>query len=187
MSYYGHSENVLYRLGRHFNDLQAGRHDNSELQTHWLQYGRDAFEFRTLELGTAWKSKHARVAREKEYFQATAEMRLYNKFPVQTGNIRIEVILEGQSYRSAAEAARALGVSETTLSRLIRTIDKKKRLSQSKPLSVGSEHFESIAQASKVLNLARSTIVRRLNNPAYTDWVWGPEEKTRSNDYPVGE
>jgi hypothetical protein len=34
--YFGQSENVLYRLGRHFNDLEAQTHENALLQTDWL-------------------------------------------------------------------------------------------------------------------------------------------------------
>lgn len=53
-SYFGESKNVLYRLGRHFNDLQAQQHETLELQQDWQKYGRSAFVFRPLDIGPAF-------------------------------------------------------------------------------------------------------------------------------------
>ena len=51
-SYFGHSENVIYLLGRHYNDLETTQsHDRETLQKDWVDFGREAFLFRILELG----------------------------------------------------------------------------------------------------------------------------------------
>lgn len=50
-SYFGHSKNVVYRLGRHFNDLEKQNHEIRQLQDDWIHYGRKAFCFRPLEYG----------------------------------------------------------------------------------------------------------------------------------------
>ena len=184
-SYYGHSDNVLYRLGRHFNDLEAGCHDNRELQHDWLCYGRDEFDFRPLETGEEWKSKQKRVVRENQYFQA-AEC-LYNKSTSQSGNFRLQVTLEGTSYSSIAEAARKLGISESSASRLIKKSGQIQRVSRAKAIFVRGKKFESLTQAVKVLKISRSQLYRRLRSPKFPDWFYCDTEETRSNDYPAWE
>lgn len=36
---------------------------------------------------------------------------------------------------------------------------------------IEGKHYESIAVAEKLLNISRSTISRRLQNPAFEDWL----------------
>jgi hypothetical protein len=80
-SYFGHSENVLYRLGRHFNYLETQKnHETYELQLDWEKYGRAGFVFRVLDVGPQWAEKKKRVVQEQHYLSAFTQ-RLYNSYP----------------------------------------------------------------------------------------------------------
>jgi group I intron endonuclease len=48
--YIGSSSNIEARKTHHFSRLKYGRHSNSHLQKAYNKYGRDAFEFKVLEL-----------------------------------------------------------------------------------------------------------------------------------------
>lgn len=196
-SYFGHSENVMYRLGRHYNDLQAAEcHETEELQKDWLEHGQNEFEFRILELGSEWREKNRRVAREQHYF-CECKHGLYNRFPPVSANFRKECTIDGITYSSGAEAARQLGVSPSSISRLRK---KKKQITFSpqtqslsskvfgfKRISIDGQEFSSLTKAMSVLNISKSTLSRRLKSVKYPTWFYIEIEKTRSNDYPERE
>lgn len=47
--YVGSSVQLPHRLGKHLNDLRAGRHHSQKLQRAWNKYGEPAFNFSLLE------------------------------------------------------------------------------------------------------------------------------------------
>jgi len=184
-SYFGHSENVLYRLGRHFNDLQQGKCSDSEkLQQDWLEFGRECFEFRILEAGPHWKDKKKRLARETSYF-LTCGHGLYNKFPVRGASLRKECTINGVTYSSGAEAARKLGLSPSSVYRLLKKSNTVTVVLGTKPVSIDGQEFPSLKQAMSLLKISKSTLSRRLQSENFPTWFY--LEKTRSNDYPERE
>lgn len=93
-SYFGQSENVMYRLGRHYNDLEKNVHEISALQNDWLQYGAKSFVFQALDFGPQWDDFQARLIREVELIE-TCEHQVYNvKKPV-ISNFRKEWTIQG--------------------------------------------------------------------------------------------
>ena len=183
-SYFGESQNVLYRLGRHFNDLQQNIHEIQELQNDWLRYGRQAFTFRIVESGDKWKKKGTRIQREKQLIESCTN-RLYNTVSKIPSTFRKQVIIDGVTYSSAAEAARKLGRSPSAMYRFLKKRTETKIVSASKPVSIDGREFESVTKALSELNLSKSTLYRRLKSSKYPTWFY--IQKTRSNDYPERE
>lgn len=188
-SYFGHSENVMYRLGRHYNDLQTKKnHESDLLQIDWNLYGRHAFEFRILEKGAEWQNKQKRLLKEEEYF-LSCKHRLYNRFPIEPTTSRKQCTIDGITYKSKAEAARKLGLSPSTMYRLLKKYPKQeiKILDFSVQVSIKGRKFSSITEAINSLKIPKSTLYRRLRSSKYPDWFYVNKTKTRSNDYPEGE
>jgi hypothetical protein len=66
-SYYGESECLALRIGRHFTALQKGTHECSKLQFEYTQAANPAaFQFFILEAGPKWINKEKRVNRQDE-------------------------------------------------------------------------------------------------------------------------
>jgi hypothetical protein len=181
-SYFGQSENVLYRLGRHYNDLETNKnHEVPELQADWETYGRTSFEFRPLEIGPDWAEKKKRIRKEQYYFSVNAG-RLYNNYPSTSVNYRKECTIDGVTYSSGAEAARNLGWSASTLYRYLKQLEKNENSSKSsgaskyigaqKRVSIQGQEFSSITQAINTLGVAKSTLYRRLKSPKYPEWFY---------------
>lgn len=183
-SYFGQSENVLYRLGRHYNNLQRQIHDVSALQEDWLRYGPHAFVFQPLECGPEWSSLDARLAREGELLK-NCPHDLYNTKKPTATTFRKEWIIDGMTYSSGAEAARSLGLSTSTVYRQMKKQGGTKIVSNNKKISIDGQEFESLTQAQSALNLGKSTLYRRLRSSKWPTWFYC--EKTRSNDYPERE
>lgn len=175
-SYFGQSENVLYRLGRHYNDLEISKnHEVPELQADWETYGRANFEFRPLEFGPDWVDKKKRVCQEQYYFSLYAD-RLYNNYPSTSVNYRKECTIDGVTYSSGAEAARNLGWSPSTVYRFLKQQGKDQNTSKSigtqKRVSIQGQEFSSITQAINTLGVPKSTLYRRLKSPKYPEWFY---------------
>ena len=183
-SYFGQTENVISRLGRHFNDLEAQNHEVCLLQRDWVLFGRDAFSFRIVICGLEWKSKTKRLLGEKQLIDA-CDHKVYNKLRPTLSTYRKEWTFEGVTYLSGAQAARRLGISETAVSRLMKREGSLRFVPNCKPVSIEDKFFSSVNEASSMLGISRSTLVRRLRSSTFPTWVY--QEKTRSNDYPERE
>lgn len=74
------------------------------------------------------------------------------------------IIIEGKEYRSKAEAARALGLKETTLNeRLKNGTPLHKKCTPGKPVTIDGIEYCSIAEAARVLGLKEGTLQSRLD------------------------
>lgn len=110
---------------------------------------------------------------------------LYNTVSKIPSNLKKQVVIDGVSYTSGAEAARALGVSPSAMYRFLKKEGDAKLVLGSKAVSIDGQEFLSLKQAMSTLGIAKSTLSRRLNSSKYPEWFY--IEKTRSNDYPEGE
>lgn len=183
-SYFGESDNVMARLSRHFDDLQAHRHENQSLQDDWKQYGRENFFFRVLEKGPAWEEAKTRRVREQEYI-TTCPHAVYNAVKPVASTFRKKWTVDGITYSSGAEAARQLNCSPSQIYRLMKKKGSSEQVSNFKRISVDGQDYASLSEALKVLKISRTTLIRRLRSPEYPTWFY--VEKTRSNDYPERE
>lgn len=105
-SYFGQSENILYGLGRHFNDLLSTSHEVEKLQNDWNLYGRKGFLFRVVVSGPDWADEAKRIAKEADCITHSPHA-VYNKLPSQSSrNLRKQWTYQGITYSSGAEAAR---------------------------------------------------------------------------------
>jgi len=184
-SYFGESDNVLYRLGRHANDLFAEIHECTALQQDWVNYGRETFVFRIREFGPHFSLKKSRLEKEREYI-TTCQHELYNADPNKpSANLRKEWTLSGVIYATGAEAARQLGISPSTVYRRMKKEGRVVTSEGSRAVSIDGRLFPSVKAALRELGISKSTIHRRLKSERYPTWFY--VEKTRSNDYPERE
>lgn len=183
-SYFGQSENVLYRLGRHYTNLERQVHETPPLQKDWLDYGPQAFVFRALHYGPEWNSLQARLQKELELIE-TCSHGVYNIQTPVLSTFRKEWTWNEITYSSGAEAARSLGLSTSQVYRLMKRQGRTQIVSNYKKISIDGQEFESLTQAQSVLGVAKSTLHRRLRSEKWSTWMY--LEKTRSNDYPERE
>lgn len=184
-SYFGQSENILYRLGRHFNDLLSTSHQVENLQNDWNLYGREGFLFRPVVSGPDWTDEAKRIAKETECITHCSHA-VYNRLPSQSSqNVRKQWTYQGITYSSGAEAARELQVSPSTIYRRLKKEGDVVVIPVAKPVSIDGQVFSSLTEALAQLGISRSTLYRKLRDPNYPTWFFS--EETRSNDYPGRE
>lgn len=116
--YYGESEELGLRLGRHKNALEDGIHDNSALQQAWDEVADPTkFSFVILEWGSVWKDQNLRKAKETSLIQANAN----NCFNILSDNaprgIIRPIMINGIRYDSSRDAARKLKRARTDILR----------------------------------------------------------------------
>lgn len=174
----------MYRLGRHFINLERQIHDNSLLHQDWLAYGPNAFVFQVVESGSHLRSLKARILCEFQAIQNCKHQTYNTKKPLRS-TFRKEWVIDGVLYSSGAEAARSLGLSTSEVYRLMKRKGRTRLISNTKRISVDGQEFESLFQAQSTLKVAKSTLYRRLRSETYPTWFY--VEKTRSNDYPERE
>jgi hypothetical protein len=156
--YYGESQNVSGRLASHKSMLHRNIHPNRFLQEDWNQYGEDAFQFVALFMGTEWKLRPTRIAKEIELIVLNRNI-TYN-------------ILEGISNPG----------DENPFWGRIHTPEIKKRIGDSmrgvpndklgKSISIEGVIYPSLAQASRDTGHSRKLIRKRCNDPAYVNWFY---------------
>lgn len=185
-SYIGESSNIMYRLGRHFHDLDTKIHENPELQKDWLLYGRQNFCFYIIDSGPQWRKKVDRSKREKEIV-LKSQYPCYNVPSSVSANLRKDCTINGILYSSGAEAARKLGISSSTSYRALKKSNNKevKTFLRTKTISINGIQYSSLTKVMSKLGVSKSTMFRRLNSSKYPTWQYS--EKTRSNDYPERE
>lgn len=184
-SYFGQSQNVLYRLGRHFNDLEVGRHEVACLQNDWTRWGRDHFVFRVVEAGPTLQTLEIRLIAEKTAWEQCPH-ELYNTLIPLPSTFRKEWTLDGVTFSSGAQAARALGVSPSTVYRRMKRDGECQKVPNTKKISVQGQEFDSLKQAVSVLQIARSTLYRRLRSPNYPTWFYISEKRQGRTTIPRG-
>jgi len=184
-SYFGESTCVLERMGRHYRQLQGGTRmrETPELQTDWNHHGPKAFLFRILLSGPEWASKVKRRRQELRYI-TTNSTRVYNKYPTASSTHRVQCCIDGVSYISIAEAARAVGVSESEVRRrldnpLATNYVLGEKMPNGKPFELDGIWYATRQEAAKRLNCSRTTILRRIRKIKDTN-----TPKSASNDYP---
>jgi hypothetical protein len=113
--YFGQSDNVLLRLGRHYDHLTKGVHHCKELQTDWKNFSNESFFFGILAVGNEWADPKKRLEKESELISLNLTL-VYNK-PEQSREIRYKrpVLYKNVFFSSIAAAAKSAGFSETTI------------------------------------------------------------------------
>lgn len=183
-SYFGHSENIMYRLGRHYLNLEKQVHETTLLQQDWVKYGPQSFVFRPLYYGPDWNCLQVRLEKEIQLIETCSHKVYNNQSPIRS-TYRKEWTLNDITYSSGAEAARRLGVSPSHVYRLMKRQGQTRIVSNQKKISIDGQEFESLTQAQSLLGVTRSTLSRRLRSEKWSTWVY--LQKTRSNDYPQRE
>lgn len=80
--YVGQSSDLTKREQYHFQNLRNGRHECATLQTSWLFYGEDSFEFKIID-GRDRFDKQDRIAKEDfwiKHFRKDPDVKLHNQY-----------------------------------------------------------------------------------------------------------
>ena len=183
--YFGESQNVVYRLGTHYDDLVAKKHECRELQENWNLHGETSFSFISLSVGPQWKNVTVRRDAETKLVKLNINQ-VYNQSiegstPKKESDLyRKPVKYKGIQYPSIAEASRITGVAETHIRRCARDpqntdwqyatdpniLDKANiiNIEKSKKVRVHGVEYRSIREAAAATNICRSTIRRHANS-----------------------
>lgn len=150
MRYYGESQNVSGRLSSHKSLLKRKIHPNFHLQHDWNTFGVDSFEFIVLFMGSQWKNREERLAKETLLIIQDRQL-CYN-------------YLEGQS-RPAEQnpfwGRRHTDESKKKIGDAMRGIPNNKL---GKAIQLDGVIYPSIAEASRETNHSRKFIRKRLQN-----------------------
>lgn len=144
--YVGSSKNLYQRLLVHRAMLRKGNHANSKLQNSWDKHGEESFTYLILEY-----CPEEDLLRQEQYYINTIKP-WYN------------VVLSVEEVRISEESKSKMSI--TRKARLASgeiPIYQKKRIYRYSLEGVYIDEFESIKQASQVLNISQSTIHRFLN------------------------
>lgn len=164
-SYVGKTGNARSRRLQHFAQLRRGNHDNRRLQEAYDEYGKEAFFFEILETDLIepiasqreayWISKFNSC---KDGFNFTDDgegLLICQKQPC---------VFNGVHYDSLKDAAKALGVSTTPLSKRLNGI--LTSAIKSRPFEVACRwngiEFKSLSEAAKFCGISRSAMSQRL-------------------------
>jgi len=118
-SYFGESQELAIRLGRHKQALDEGIHHNHALQDAWDEIDDPTkFKFIILEWGPAWYDSDARKAKEAALIEANAD-KCFNSLPnsPQPRDIIKPIIIDGVRYESTRDAERKLGRARAVIRR----------------------------------------------------------------------
>lgn len=193
-TYIGESTNVLSRLGYsiHSDDLEKQRHDCSDLQSDFNRYGKHAFKFKAIMLGSAYANSKKRKTIEQNLIANNHNC--YNRLNISTWQRPYQQVqINDQTYQSLRSAARILKQSRTNLTRKCRdisnpnynfiTTDTKQETvysKKSKPCIINGIMYESMATAAKHVKQSASTIRRRCMSKTNLNYRF--VEESRSND-----
>jgi GIY-YIG catalytic domain len=207
--YFGESELVALRLGRHKKALQEGTNDNSGLQRAWDDAADPSkFQFIVLEWGFAWEDTSARKAKEKAIIEAYVSTfgahACFNTLPgsQQPRSIRRPIMINNTRYNSSRDAASQLKRARTSILRDLRNPSKpdtyylEKEVFGSIPVFVqvganGQEGDVVLFTSMKSVidaGFATSTqmIRRRINSSKFPNWRYASidsEGKPRRHTY----
>lgn len=116
--YIGQSNNLLVRLGRHAEKLQANHHDCQKLQEDFNLYGKENFVFVVVAAGSEFHKPGFRRQYEQQLIEQVGLDFLYNKPSNNSTNYVVQQVKrKNQVYPSLREAARILKESRTHMSR----------------------------------------------------------------------
>lgn len=161
-SYIGSSNNVRKRMKEHYNNLNKNKHYNKNLQKAYNKYGSESFLFEILEICT----EENRFIREQHYIDLTDK--LFNSCKDVVYNKRNKVKESTKLKISISLKNRKLDESQLEhIKNLGSTFGAINGKATCKPIKVIIENkvtiYESASQASRVLNINRSYITKRLN------------------------
>lgn len=192
--YFGQSENVLVRVGKHRASLKQKQHDCLSLQHDWNSLGADVFKFQTVCFGPQFESLEKRIAKQDELIKE----KLDNSVQVSNSpkkrnsnhfNYRKIVQIEGVVYDSIGQAGRELPISETTIRRRLRDENYLQYLELAKPkqgykkVRIGDLYFDSFSDVIKAGYAEnRQQVNRRVNstNKKWEEWsVYNTDKKRK--------
>ena len=118
--YVGSSANIIDRFRRHRALLNRSTHHCAHLQSAWLKYGQDAFEFQIIEIVSVETRSHLKpflFEREQFWFRAVAG-RTYNAAPIAGSSLG--VVHSAKTREKVSQANRGRFVSAATREKMRR-------------------------------------------------------------------
>lgn len=180
--YIGQSDCLLYRLGRHGNDLFKNTHtDCPEMQKDFNTHGPQSFRFEALQVGNSQlNNKDYRLKREQEELEKYPADRLYNKPKPEGAPVGFvqRVRIHGKKFDSIRKAESRTKYSKTDIIRKLNSNEPGFERLEKVPIAVNRAHtvvidnviYRTKTVASEVCRMHIQTINKHLadpNNKAY--------------------
>lgn len=184
--YVGSSINLHTRRLRHFNDLLKNKHENEHLQRAYNKYGKEAFEFKVIELLEIDDNIKEKLLSREQFWIDNLKPE-YNILPVAGSSIGYRHTDEAKKKISKAtkgvskseehskhirEAQKGRTFSEEHKSKLSESAKHRKSMSHHTIISINGIIYNSIKEASELTGIKYNTIQKRLKNPKFEEYYY---------------
>ena len=162
--YFGESENVIYRVGMHMDELSKNRSRIAMLQKDWNQFGPQAFRFILLETGTKWSNGLWRRFTERKYINLRPE-RCYNVAYnlLKSNGTLLQKTMDSTSSNSSQSLTITNQTSVSLANTASDTVTPNKKINPPQPVTIGGQLYPSLSKASTALNVSRYLVKARLD------------------------
>nr|YP_002601067.1 putative site-specific DNA endonuclease [Monomastix sp. OKE-1]ACK36926.1 putative site-specific DNA endonuclease [Monomastix sp. OKE-1] len=162
--YIGQSKNIIQRLRAHRSMLERETHQNKKMTEDCKIYGIHSFEVSILLEGIEYESNDLRLSLEKEYIKKFPIEKLYNTDRCVENNSFFGKIHTPELKKRFTEERTNIPNYELGRGICIPSFTSRKG-----NISPGGS-FLSLAEASRVTNMSRRDLRKRLNDPTFPDW-----------------
>ena len=184
--YVGSSINLHSRRLKHFNDLLKNKHVNRHLQNSYNKYGKEAFEFKIIEILEITEDIKDRLL-EREQFWIDNLKPEYNILQVAGSTLgyhhteetkkKISNSTKGVSKseehaKHIRESQKGKVLSEEHKAKLSEAAKHRKSMSNHCIISIDGIIYNSIKEASAATGVKYNTIQKRLKNPKFDNYFY---------------
>ena len=183
--YIGSSNDLAYRESMHFHKLKINNHINQHLQNSYNKYGKENFEFTIIELiGENEFTKEYLLEREQYYFDTLQPK--YNILMIAGSNLgyehseetKLKISNTTKGVKKSKEHAQHISnaqkgktLSDEHKQKLSEAAKIRKSQNHTTKISVDGMIYNSIKDASEILNIKYNTIQKRLINPKFENYI----------------
>ena len=182
--YIGSTNDLAYRESMHFHKLKYNTHGNKHLQNAYNKYGGDNFEFSVVELiGEDEFTKEYLLLREQYYIDTVKPE--YNILQiagsslgfVHTEETKAKISSSMLGVKKSEEHAKNISLSQKgkTLTeehrkKLSEAAKNRKTQGRNVKIIIDDIEYNSLKEASEILNIKYNTVQKRLKNPKFTNY-----------------
>ncbi len=184
--YIGSTNDIAYRESMHFHKLKNNKHINKHLQNSYNKYGKDNFEFTIMELiGENEFTKEYLLEREQYYLDTLRPE--FNILTIAGSNLgfkhsnevkrKISSKLTGISKteehkRHIQDSQKGRVFTEEHKKKLSEAAKHRKKASRIVKIMIDNVIYNSIKEASELLNIKYNTIQVRLKNDKFNNYSY---------------
>ncbi len=157
--YYGESLNISVRMSKHLYELKKAKHPNKALLRDWTLFGGECFDFQVIAMGPEWALESDRIEKEVALISEDRS-RCYNTYAEMSDRVQKKNPFYGKAHSEGSKrrmSESSKGVANTKLGSLI---------------EIEGVQYDSYAEASRVLDMDRKTISKRVQSRSvrFSNW-----------------